>query len=72
MRQVPKIIELKPKLLVGIPMEMSRMADRTPDLWRSFMPRRDEVEARSSTDYMSMQVYPGGADQVADPSALFT
>ena len=71
-RQVPKIIELEAKLLVGISMEMSRMADRTPDLWRSFMPRRSEVKARSSTDYMSMQVYPGGADQVADPSALFT
>ena len=72
MGQVPKIIDLEAKLLVGISMEMSRIADRTLDLWRSFMPRRGEVEARTSTDYMSMQVYPDGAGQVADPSALFT
>jgi AraC family transcriptional regulator len=48
------------------------MQDRTPDLWRSFMPHRNTVVARSGDGFISMQVYPQGPAQVADPKAAFT
>ena len=60
MAQVPQIVELAAKKLVGISQEMSRLDDKTPDLWRAFMPRRKDVVGRVSNAYMSMQVYPNG------------
>ncbi|MGK0223114.1 MAG: AraC family transcriptional regulator [Limisphaerales bacterium] len=72
MAQEPKFVSLKQTLLVGRCLEMSRMQDRTPDLWRSFMPDRNTVSARSGDGFISMQVYPQGPDQVADPQATFT
>ena len=72
MGQVPQMIELAQKKLVGISRDMSRVDDKTPDLWRAFMPRRKEVVGRVSDEYMSMQVYPNGPQQIADPTANFT
>ena len=66
-----RIVELSAKKLVGISKQMSRMNDMTPRLWRSFMPRRSEVLHRATQDYMSMQVFPDGAKQVADAAAVF-
>jgi AraC family transcriptional regulator len=72
MGQVPRIEELAEKKLVGMSKEMSRSNDKTADLWRAFMPRRKEVTGRVSDEYMSMQVYPDGPQQIADPMANFT
>lgn len=71
-KQTPEIVELAEKKLVGVSLNMTRAQDQTPILWRSFMPRRAEVPNRSSSDFISMQVYPGGPAQVADPTAQFT
>jgi AraC family transcriptional regulator len=68
----PKIIELAETHLVGMHSDMSRSADSTPALWRSFMPRRGEVSQRSNSNFISMQVFPQGPAQVADPEATFT
>jgi AraC family transcriptional regulator len=65
-------VELAPKLLVGMSLDMSRLDDRTGQLWGAFMRRRDEVTNRVTDEYISMQVYPEGVDQLADPAARFS
>lgn len=50
---------------------MSRLADRTVELWRSFGPRIREIPNRVSGDRLSMQVYADHAEQVLDPAAPF-
>jgi len=72
MGQEPRIEQLERTRLIGVSLEMSRANDQTPTLWRSFMPRRQTVLNRASQDFMSMQVYPNGPKQIADPSAKFT
>jgi AraC family transcriptional regulator len=72
MNQEPRFEQLETTRLVGIFLKMSRVNDQTRQLWRSFMPRRDLVSNRTSSDFISMQVYPNGPHQVADPSAEFT
>lgn len=68
----PQIVQLSTKRLVGMSMNMSRMHDRTGALWTAFMRRRGEVRYRSSADYISLQVYPHGPDQIPDPEAEFS
>lgn len=72
MNQEPRFEQLETTKLVGISLTMSRANDQTPHLWRSFMPRKDKISNRFGTNLMSMQVYPNGPTQVADPSAEFT
>jgi AraC family transcriptional regulator len=72
MKEPPRIVELEPMQLVGMSLEMSRIDNKTGELWGSFMPRRAEVARRASEDYVSMQVYPAGPGQIADPAARFT
>ena len=72
MGQEPRFEQLEKTKLIGISLEMSRSTDKTPKLWRSFMPQRESVANRTSQDFISMQVYPHGAKQVADPTAKFT
>lgn len=71
MRQQPKIVELAQKKLVGMSREMSRLNDKTAELWRAFMGRRHEVANRSNEDYISMQLFPDGPSQLSDPAATF-
>jgi AraC family transcriptional regulator len=59
-------------MLVGMSLDMSRMEDRTPELWSAFMPRLSEVNGRLTEDYISMQVFPNGPEQLSDPAASFT
>ena len=72
MGREPRIVELDAKQLIGMSKEMSRANDRTPELWRGFMPRRSEIAGRATEDFMSMQVFPRGPAQLGDPSASFT
>ncbi len=53
----PSIKILSPTKLVGMPMKMSLAEDRTPKLWRSFMPRRKETPSIVGDHLISMQVY---------------
>lgn len=53
----PRIEILDPKKLIGICLEMSLSNNRTAELWKLFMPRRAEVQNRSTTDFISMQNY---------------
>lgn len=53
----PTIKLLQQKKLIGISLSMNLIADRTGELWGSFMPRLQEIKNRSSKDLVSMQVY---------------
>jgi AraC family transcriptional regulator len=53
----PQIRTLTEKLLIGRYLTMSIAADRTPELWRSFMPQRKSITNAVASDLISMQVY---------------
>ncbi len=65
-----RIEALEPKKLVGIHKTMSLADNKTSELWRQFMPRRLEVKERTTSEYISMQVY-SGQDKLFNPSVLF-
>jgi AraC family transcriptional regulator len=47
------------------------MEDKTPDLWRAFMPQRNKIASRTGTDLISMRVFPEGPAQIVDPTSMF-
>lgn len=53
----PLIKTLPEKKLIGKRLRMSLAENRTGELWRSFMPRRNEIQNKTTTDLISMQVY---------------
>ena len=53
----PRIEVLTEKKLVGIHLTMSLASNKTGELWRSFMPRRKEIQHALRSDLISMQVY---------------
>lgn len=67
----PKIKTLETKKLVGIRMQMSITNDKTEELWRSFMPHRNDIPNRDSGDFISMQVYPSSYFNGFSPSKEF-
>jgi len=48
---------LPAKRLVGMSVEMSLSNNRTAELWRGFMPRRQSVSNRIGNHYFSLQKY---------------
>lgn len=67
----PQIIEREQTKLIGMSQEMSRVNDKTAQLWRGFMQRRHEIAGRSDKNFISMQVFPAGPSQLSDPNASF-
>jgi AraC family transcriptional regulator len=65
-----RIETLPKKLLVGKCLAMSRRNDRTPELWKSFMPHRNAIANRVGSHFFSMQIYPEQGH--AKPESLFT
>lgn len=65
------IKELPLKKLLGRQMEMSVKDNQTTLLWRSFMPRRNEIQSAVSKDLWAVQVYPTGYFEQFDPAAKF-
>lgn len=53
----PRIEVLTEKKLVGNHLTMSLADNKTAVLWRSFMPRRKEIQDTLSSELISMQVY---------------
>ncbi|NBA87546.1 GyrI-like domain-containing protein [Emticicia sp. CRIBPO] len=66
----PRIETLSLKKLVGISLQMSMADNKTAELWRSFMPRRQEIKNRLSPDMFSLQVYESAFD--FNPGTVFT
>lgn len=50
---------------------MSFAGDRTSELWRSFMPRRQEILHPVNTDLISLQVYPQPLSWPPDLNIVF-
>lgn len=46
-----------PKVFIGNSLEMSFSKDTSFDLWRNFMPRRNEIENRINSDLFSIQIF---------------
>jgi AraC family transcriptional regulator len=53
----PRIVTLPEKKLIGMHMSMSYAHNRTGELWKNFMPRRNEIRHRLNTLFYSLQVY---------------
>jgi AraC family transcriptional regulator len=57
MKIIPQIKRNSGRKLIGIQLEMSLVENRVGELWKSFMPRRNEIQQKVSTDLISVQVY---------------
>lgn len=53
----PRIEILPEKKLIGTHLSMSLADNKTGELWRSFMPRRKEINNATGHDLYSIQVY---------------
>lgn len=67
----PSIQSIPPKKLIGQRLTISFANNRTAELWRSFMPRRQEITNTVSNDLYSLQVYGKDFFKNFDPSAEF-
>ena len=68
-----RIETLCPKQLVGMHMGMSYINNKTAELWRTFMPIRNQVKNRVDQQYYSMQIYQNTFELgTFNPSKLFT
>ena len=53
----PRIVTLNEKKLIGMRLTMSFANYKPSELWRSFMPRRKEINNSLSNDLIAMTVY---------------
>ena len=56
----PRIPITAARRLIGKKMPMSFSDNKTVELWRSFMPRRNEIENNINGEFYSVQVYKPG------------
>ncbi len=54
----PNLVTIVERKLIGQRLTMSLSKNRTEELWRSFMPRRREIQNNLNSDLISLQVYP--------------
>lgn len=67
----PKIETLQQKKLIGQRVTMSLANNRTGELWKSFMPRRKEINSPLSADLFSLQIYDPGYFAGFNPTIQF-
>ncbi|NUY79796.1 GyrI-like domain-containing protein [Flavobacterium sp. MAH-1] len=65
-----RIEEFPETRLIGKKLEMSFAHNTTFELWRSFMPRRNEIRNAHGNDLFSLQIYPANMD-FSDASRTF-
>jgi AraC family transcriptional regulator len=53
----PRIENISEKKLIGKRLKMSFAENRTMELWKAFMPLRNEIKNRVNQDLISMQIY---------------
>ncbi|MDP2386228.1 MAG: GyrI-like domain-containing protein [Bacteroidota bacterium] len=69
---IPIIKTLPQKKLIGKRMNMSLTHGKTPELFKSFMPRKKEISSSVGNDVFCMRVYDPSYDfKNFDPSASF-
>jgi AraC family transcriptional regulator len=54
----PEINHIPEIKLIGKRMKMSYAENKTTELWKSFMPKRKEINNNVGTELYSMQIYP--------------
>lgn len=54
---IPKIENLPEKKLIGMYKKMTLIDNKTAELWKKFMIRRNEIKNRVNADFISMNVY---------------
>ena len=67
----PRIERLPKKKLIGKRMPMSFSNNKTFELWRSFMPRRKEIQNAIGADFYSIEVYTPSYWNNFTPGAIF-
>lgn len=67
----PRIEQLGSKKLIGHKLSMSFAENLTPQLWRGFMPRRDEIKHAVSNDFFAVQIYPADFHTSFNPNTSF-
>jgi AraC family transcriptional regulator len=58
--------------LIGMNRKMSFLNITTPEIWKKFMPRKNEISSIISSDLYSLEVYPVSFFSPYDPSREFT
>lgn len=58
----PRIETITPKTLVGLQIRMSLANNKTSELWRAFLQRKEEIQNRTHTDRYSIQVFDPSQD----------
>jgi AraC family transcriptional regulator len=67
----PRIVNLKPKKLIGIRLQMSLTNNKTVELWQKFMSNRKDILSTISSDLIALQVYPPNHFQDFKPTNEF-
>ena len=67
----PRIIIVDAKKLIGLKQTMSVSANTTPQLWKAFRNRCNEIENRCSPDFISLQEYPTNYFNNFNPTTHF-
>lgn len=62
---------LKEKKLIGKRITMSLANNKTGELWKSFMPRRNEIKNAISSDFFSLQTYSPDYFKIFNPHNEF-
>lgn len=68
---IPVIKNTYERKLLGKRVNMSLAENKTPELWRSFMPVRNRIANTISSDLISMSVYPAGYFSDFNPAKMF-
>jgi AraC family transcriptional regulator len=58
----PRIVDIKPKILIGSRVRCTLKEDKTGFLWQQFMPKRKNIQHRINQDYISAQRFDGLLD----------
>ena len=67
----PRIEILIEKKLIGKRLQMSLANNKTHELWRSFMPKRTEIQNTINSDLFAVQVYEPSYFEAFNPNTLF-
>jgi AraC family transcriptional regulator len=67
----PRIEILPEKKLIGKRITLSLFNNKTAELWKSFMPRRTEIQNSIGTDLYSMQKYDASYFKTFNPNTEF-
>lgn len=62
---------IEPKKLIGMRMQLSLAQYTVGDLWRKFMPRRNELSNSINLNVISMAIYPPNYFSSSNEQALF-